>query len=562
MQRLNINKQKIILFLAIILLSSFLFSEQQEITLPDVTTYISGEENVVIDSAIPDFVDVLPEEERGLPVLSDASITVNEETDVVEDTSKSSREMIYLDGSISGGFPGVFSGGFSVYRSGIENPFSISFINNSVTKYGSKDYSAGFFNQDTKLNISVKNSLTEKLDFLLSGKWYSQEYGLQNQCPVFFSLTNQQTNAKPSLVFNMNNQSSLTFSTDINYLTQYSGYIGDSSNVTLITDNPTNSYLFLYPQILYSFNHQSFSLNANVDYLLYGLVNNTLSNRIRSDVLLASAFNLFSVSAKAGIVYSEDAFVFPFSVKTEIEFTKNNESDKTNDSESSTEVSEYSKMPVKVSLEGGLSSDITDVENLILENNYSVFNILPTEESFWFGKLDLLLPFTNKLFSSISAEYKTEAFGNDFYIVDYSMQNATSGLFPVLKYLDYSTKDTYQKFVTELSFSWIGDHSSAKVGWVGSWLDVLPYESQHKIYTTLAISSSDELWQGELDLISYLDSTMPFINLRGIYCFSNSIKAVISLDDMILLFSEDNRQGYGNFIQGTESVSVSLKFCF
>lgn len=549
MRSKKINTKKYVFILLSFLFIEFVFSQQQDITLPDVTTYISGEENVIVDSAIPEFVDVLPEEERGLPVLSEASITVQEETNVVEDTEKTNKEMIYLDGSISGGYPGVFAGGFSVYRSGLVNPFSITFSNNSFTKYGSYDYSAGFFDQDTNLDVSLKNRLSDKLDFLCSGKWYSQEYGLQNQCPSFFSLTNQHASASPSIVYSINESSSLNINTDIDYLTQYSGYIGNLSGITSITENPTNSYLFFNPELAYFFQKQFFSLNVGIDYSLYGLVDDSFTNRVNADVLLGFSFDMFSLGAKAGIVYSKDALVFPFSLDADVEFAL---------SEKMKAIDLFGHF----SLKGGLSSNITDIEKLMLENTYTIFDVSPIEESFWFGKVNLVLPFTKNLFSTVSAEYTTKAFDSDFFLVDCSTQNIVSGLFPVVKYSEYLQNEMYQRLQTELSFSWIGKSSSAKIGWLASWLGVLPSETKHKVYTTLALSSEDELWQGELDVVSYLDNAMPFINVRGIYCFSKSIKVVVSINDAILLFSEENRQGYGNFIQGTENVSLSLKFCF
>ena len=84
--------------------------ELDEISLPDVSTVISGGAPKVGKSAISDFSDVLPssdsETEDFIPRLPETSETGTLNSDAVLKTSP--EKSIYVEGLAGGGFPGFF----------------------------------------------------------------------------------------------------------------------------------------------------------------------------------------------------------------------------------------------------------------------------------------------------------------------------------------------------------------------------------------------------------------------------------------------------------------------
>ena len=120
--------------------------ELDEISLPDVSTVISGGAPKVGKSAISDFSDVLPssdsETEDFIPRLPETSETGTLNSDAVLKTSP--EKSIYVEGLAGGGFPGFIAGNFKIYRETGLSPFVVEFGHESANGYSGRNLSSAY----------------------------------------------------------------------------------------------------------------------------------------------------------------------------------------------------------------------------------------------------------------------------------------------------------------------------------------------------------------------------------------------------------------------------------
>ena len=100
-------------FFCVALFSAPLFSQTENVTLPDITTTISGEVVTAGKDAAPDFSKVIPVDKKDdsvLPVFTEENVSFDEEP--VADFSFGEAKTIFAQGLVGGGFPGDFIGDF------------------------------------------------------------------------------------------------------------------------------------------------------------------------------------------------------------------------------------------------------------------------------------------------------------------------------------------------------------------------------------------------------------------------------------------------------------------
>ena len=144
--------KNIFYFFCVAFFSAPLFSQTENVTLPDITTTVSGEIVTAGNEAVPDFSKIIPgdkKDDSSLPVFSEENISYDEEP--IADFSFGEAKTIFAQGLVGGGFPGDFIGDFSVYKSIGENPFKIEFSHFSKNGYGKHKAGDGFFNSSTRL---------------------------------------------------------------------------------------------------------------------------------------------------------------------------------------------------------------------------------------------------------------------------------------------------------------------------------------------------------------------------------------------------------------------------
>ena len=127
----------------------------QTIELPEVTTVISGENEAAGSDALPDFDDVLklPKGSGEIqPVLpgNDAA----DGTETVVSAQPEPEKSVYAEGLIGGGYPMLFTGNISVFRSVGESPFKFVFDHDSAIGYSNHSVTDNYFDRTTKLEIN------------------------------------------------------------------------------------------------------------------------------------------------------------------------------------------------------------------------------------------------------------------------------------------------------------------------------------------------------------------------------------------------------------------------
>ena len=90
-----------------------------EISLPEVSTVVSGGVPKVGKSAVPDFTQILPSEAEGradsiVPQFPKLSVSEKDSTDADAVKNAVETKDVYVEGLAGGGFPGFYIGDFSI----------------------------------------------------------------------------------------------------------------------------------------------------------------------------------------------------------------------------------------------------------------------------------------------------------------------------------------------------------------------------------------------------------------------------------------------------------------
>ena len=129
----------------------------QNIELPEVTTVITGESVTAGSDALPSFENVIVTPQNSekesilLPEVTVSSNSIQKKSD--EDYYKKD---IFAEGKIGGGFPTLFTGEFSVFRTTTDSPFKIFFSYDSAVGYSGKNLTDGFSDQTVNLYVEKK----------------------------------------------------------------------------------------------------------------------------------------------------------------------------------------------------------------------------------------------------------------------------------------------------------------------------------------------------------------------------------------------------------------------
>ena len=153
----------------------------QNIELPEVTTVITGESVTAGSDALPSFENVIVTPQNSekesilLPEVTVSSNSIQKKSD--EDYYKKD---IFAEGKIGGGFPTLFTGEFSVFRTTTDSPFKIFFSYDSAVGYSGKKLTDGFSDQNVNLFIE-KKYYSNNFNWDFGGGYNDVSNGFQNQ---------------------------------------------------------------------------------------------------------------------------------------------------------------------------------------------------------------------------------------------------------------------------------------------------------------------------------------------------------------------------------------------
>jgi len=518
-------------------------SVDEQISLPDVSTKLDLEKQNIDDAAIPDFTQILPDSDTSsdeLPVLQDGTDTdialeaISQKTDTVE------IPPVYLEGVIGGGYPGIFIGNFNVYQTAGDNPFSVLFSHEAVNGYGQHEASDGFNNSETSLVGSKFLKISDKVTFDGTAEYNTSTWGLQSLSDYFYNMSRQYIGGEGTLSTQVNDIFSVQTNVDASYVTRFAGFAGDIdtstetiyTGPTLITASPTITGIIKKNKLYLDFggSYKFASLDSSVDdndgYLQHGQI----------DTSVMYSFSE-SIEAKAGIggSYSNNATTnttVPFYLGIDI-------------------VEPF----LTVKLNGGMNSSQTDISSLQEKYPFVHFEKVPKEESNWFGSLDAHVPFMQSFATNLAVDFSKTAFGNERLCPDYSEQDA-SGMYSSV-YKDMTELNS------ELSFSMQFGRVGIDTGWNAKWLDKIDDENEHEVFGNISYTSNAGKGGAQLIILqSIIDADTPDISCSAFYHFAQPFQVELSFDDILLLFTGEDRLIAGDYCGQGGSVSLLMKLFF
>ncbi|HZK19182.1 MAG TPA: hypothetical protein VFC68_00500 [Treponemataceae bacterium] len=514
--------------------------DAEHIVLPDVSTKLGLDRQDIDKAAIPDFTTVLPDsiaDRDNLPVLQDGTDEVSALTAISQKQTDAEIVPVYLEGIIAGGYPGIFTGKFNVYQTSGSNPFSISFSHEAINGYGRHKVSEGFNNSETSLLGSKKIRASEKIVFDGKAEYNTSTWGLQNKSPFFYNMSRQYLGALVQMETQFNEGFLLKTSVVTSHVSRFAGFTGilsdgilTDSSIVLIS--PSIKGIYTKGKLLaafegeYSFTSFDSSVSKNNDIVHY------------ANAGLGLSYTFFEcIQTEAGI---EGVF--------------------------STNAHTYSMLPfygglritapfVNLGLKGGLESDQTDTAALQKKHPYVQFENAPKTETLWFGVFDAYLPFMQKYAINLNLNFAKTAFDNLQLLPNYSQKTA-SGMYKS------SYQDTMSLF-SVLAFSMQFSHIGIDAGWNARWLDVAANSKVHEVFANFSYAASNEMGGLQIQLLQALvKPDFPQIRFLGFYQIAQSIQVELALNDMLLLFTGEDRLIAGDYCGQGGSFSLGMKLFF
>ncbi len=516
----------------IVLISLFCISSfyAQEITLPDVSTQIQGEASLLDSEAIPDFSPLFPSVEVVLPVLPSGLDTLEP---VIESSNaeQSNSSDVFLQGTVGAGFPGYFLGNFSVFQKSQKNPFSVDFSHEATNGYGRHKTSDGYNDTSTSLEGEKKWSLSDTVTTGIGAWYYTRVHGLQGNSPVFYNISQQRIGGRIEGEILFENNLSLLGNINTEYVNRNAGFIG-----TIPENTPVGPwYVQLQPEICLLWNSSLVDIQGTASYTFLNFNGLETGLLHRGNVEVDSTWQAgdrFLVNANVGAVFSNQSsrkVLVPFMLG--LSFTE-----------------EY----LSFTLEGGLSSNVSDITALHNRYPYLHFENVPTEESNWYGSLEVFVPLYNTFSLLLQSDFETTAYDNGRLLPDYGTIHPVTGLF-------VSSVSNKTLFDTKATFEFRQENFGLSLGWNCSWLDSIPGNSEQEILFSGSFFGKEGKWGS---FITYnqgiVSSSVPKLGLSAYYQFLPSLQAECQISDLVYLATGKDRIFAGNYIAPSGSVSLLL----
>ena len=514
-------------FFCVALFSAPLFSQTENVTLPDITTTISGEVVTAGKDAAPDFSKVIPVDKKDdsvLPVFTEENVSFDEEP--VADFSFGEAKTIFAQGLVGVGFPGDFIGDFSVYKSIGENLFKIEFSHLSKNGYGKHKAGDGFFDSNTRLfaekTITVKNT-----DFIIGGEYKKNETGLQSASLFFYDLNSQEAFGNFSVKKSFLHGFEFESKSGGSWYNRYVG-IADSEN-DFLSQEKNIDVVYLNQNLNFSWSGKKlfFALNGRVDYgTLAGKFDSVeIENIFRAEASASAGWknDFLDIFASGGIAGGTE-----MGTKKSIPFFNAGISFAGKDSPL--------KNNFSFEVRGGLDTYFNSLSELENKYKFSQLVFLPTETSDWFVNAKVSVPVSK--FASIysSAEFRKTAFENGTWEAIYDSKT-DSGIFEI-------APSDRTLFSTDSGFSYLWNLFTLSAGWKSNWTHVPSDEFKNYVSTSISFDSKEKSWGFSISVQEDIDSDSdkcPLLGGEVYYNLKESIKFSFELSDAIKLFARKDR---------------------
>lgn len=515
----------------------------QDIELPDLTTVISGETVKAGADALPDFKDVMIVPEGSgtvVPVLPDVDTPSDSDLNTLKGVQ--AEKTIFAEGLIGGGYPSLFTGDFSVFRLSGDSPFKISFTHNSAVGYENHSLEDGFSDRKTELFVEKgiqKNNFNVNLNF----GYEALSNGLQRQIQELTSLNQDIYAGAGTVRWDVNEKFSAGVNADLSFYNRYadvaSGHFASAS------------VLDIQPELFAMWKINNFNIGLNGIYSM----ESDVAEEISKDMLHRGEFGLnvqwsnemIQAYGKAGVIFgnriNDNSVVVPFTVGIGSSFPVY-----------------FSNRRFGISAEGGIDSCMNKIADLEKKYKFSGLLTMPSETSDWYGKLNLSVPLKESFTGAVTFEYRQTAFNNGHWQPLYDLNSSKTGIKGIYGY----GVSEMQQFISDISLTYHYNIFTLTGGWRSNWIDVPVLEAAHQLILDLNFQSEDSKWGADVKGIWNLngDASIPVINMEGFARLSSSVRAVLSVEDVLKLFGGEERVYAGEYICRGGTVTALLKFIF
>lgn len=515
------------------------FVTAQNIELPDVTTVIDGETIKAGLDALPDFSDALIIDKGSgdvVPELPDVDAPAD--SDLGNSKGSAEEKSIFAEGLIGGGYPTMFLGDFSMFRTIGDSPFKLGFSYNSAVGYAGHSLTDGFNDRTTKLTLE-KSYHKNQFSWGFNGNYQAVSNGLQNHIKGISSINQDVYAGTGNIAYKFDNGFSLGFDAGLNLYNRYADVTEGSF--------PVISFLNLTPELLFKWQGNGFLVDFICNYNFGTDTSNTISddNFHRGEFTLDFGWqnefvNVYAnAAAVVGNVINDNSVVVPFTIGIDAGIPV-----------------KFSDRKLTLSASGGIDSKLAQIYELENKYKFTALSFVPGEQSDWYGKLEMSVPVKDGFTGVLGVEYRQTAFDNVVYM---------PALNHISKYgtFDYSGSEN-QQFITELSLSYTYKLMTLTGAWKANWIDVPVLENENLVSVDVNIQSDKASWGADIYAGFGLNekASVPVINLEGFVKVTSALRAVLSANDIIELFKNEQRIYAGDYITRGGNVCLLLKFSF
>ena len=535
-----INK-KSVLFLLLVFAVSGTGLWAQNIELPEVTTVISGETEKAGEDTLPDFSDVLklPSGSGGVePVLPE--VETSESTDIASGVTKPVEKSVYAEGLIGGGYPAFFTGNISVARAIGASPFKFSFEHESALGYAKHSVTDGYSDRTTKLSVE-KQYKKNHLEWGASGFYKSASDGLQGNLiynDSMIGLLNRDFyDAKGNIIYTFDNGFSMGAAAGVDFYNRYSEIACPQID--------TVWFASMQPSVQFRWAGYGFDTGFTTDYDYDTEFSDNIvfpeSNRVQFTIDLSWKNDYVKLYGNAAAVignnFMEKSVIVPFTVGVDSSFPVY-----------------FANRRVSISAEAGIDSYKPKAYELEEKNKFTNLNWNPTEVSEWYGKFNLSIPIKTSFTGSMGVEYRQTAYDNGRWCPVYNELFAIYG---------YEIKD-FQVLATDLSLAYHQGIFTISGNWHSNWLDVYFGENIQTVKLDVNIQNEDSKWGVDINCLLPINEDMeaPVVNTEGFVRITPSVRAILSVNDLIKLYQGETRAYAGKYEARGGSAAVLLKFFF
>lgn len=527
-------------------------SDAEEISLPDVSTVISGGAPKVGKSAVPDYSKVLPESNRSQQVLPQLPETsdVQSSADGIQLKGDVPQKQIYAEGIAGGGYPGYIIGDFSLYRQSGRNPFRIDFGHETANGYSGNSLTSGFFDRNTYI-AARKTFSYEKMELDFTGRYENRANGLQDKCDYISDVAQDKIEGNIDWRVNFNNSFSLNTTINGDWYKRYPVITGDfykiedyAASVGIIDFNPKSVFTWknkknFYASVLAEYNLEYDTKDSFYDTRAINRGNFGFALGWNNDFVKIYG----NSSAIIGNETGNHSVVVPFTAGADFSL-KNG----------------LSSRKILISAKGGIDSYLPKVENLERFYKFSAAKVMPAETSDWLGSLDVSIPLKDMFTFNAKGEFRSTAYDNGTYhpVYDIDEDHPDFGQYTYIE--DFMTQ-----FNSDVSISFTYKIFNIAAGWKNHWIDIP--ELCDRTELRLAISVLDKKarfgFDGQFrEGFSNSNDKCPEVDLSVFFRLTKAVRLAVSATDVVKLWSGCERDYAGQYIQRSGTASVLVKFFF